>query len=142
MLCGFNFHIKASVPSQVAQKDVITSADSSLLVLLNKAVNELRSRNNMGAESYFKQAAESIDENELKNFQLLYRYKVNYGVTLIRLGKYKDALFFLNSAELICKKHFGESSGKLAPIYVNIGNIYLYLKDNLRAQKFYCLLML
>ncbi len=137
MFCGFNYHVKASIPSQVVQSDVITSADSSLLVLLNKAVNELRSRNNKGAESYFKQAAASIDENELKDFQLLYRYKVNYGVTLIRLGKYKNALFFLNSAEVICKKHFGELSGKLAPIYLNMGNIYLHLKDNLKAQKFY-----
>ena len=119
---GLNFHAKASKPSQVFQVDVCTSADSSLLILLNKAVSELRSRNNKGAESYFQQAESTINESELKNFQLLYRFKVNYGVTLIRLGKFKEALINFNAAEAICKKYFGETSGKLAPIYVNIDN--------------------
>ncbi|MGZ2369196.1 CHAT domain-containing protein [Ancylomarina sp. YFZ004] len=134
---GFNFHVKASKSSPIFQSDVCTSADSSLLILLNKAVSELRSRNNKGAESYFQQAESTINESELKNFQLLYRFKVNYGVTLIRLGKFKEALINFNAAEAICKKYFGETSGKLAPIYVNMGNIYFNSKDNLKAQKYY-----
>ncbi|WP_195715272.1 CHAT domain-containing protein [Ancylomarina sp. 16SWW S1-10-2] len=119
------------------QPDVSISADSSLLVLLNKAVNELRSQNYKGAERYFQQVENTINEDDLTNYELLYRYKVNYGVALLKLGNFKNALFFLNSAVSICKKHFGETSGKLAPIYVNMGNIYFYLKDNLKAQKFY-----
>ena len=137
MFCGFNFHVQGAIASQAIQPDAIASSDSTFSVLLNKAVNELRSRNNKGAESYFKQAEEGIGENELINFQLLYRHKVNYGVLLIRLGEFKDALVNLKSAENICKINFGELSGKLAPVYLNLGNIYLYLKDNLRAQKFY-----
>ncbi|RXQ95095.1 CHAT domain-containing protein [Ancylomarina salipaludis] len=137
ILCGSNYYTEASNPSQVYQSEISTSADSSLLILFNKAVNELRSRNNKGAEGYFKEAERSINESELSDFELLYRFKVNYGATLIRLGKFKDALFYFNSAEAICKKHFGESTGKLAPVYLNMGNIYLYTKDNLKAQKFY-----
>jgi len=137
LFSGFNFHVKASMPSPVFQSEVTTSADSTLLVLLNKAVNELRSRNNKGAESYFQQAESTINENDLRNYELLYRYKVNYGATLVRLGKFKEALINFNAAEAICKKYFGDTSGKLAPIYVNIGNIYFNSKDNLKAQKFY-----
>ncbi|RRG24472.1 CHAT domain-containing protein [Ancylomarina euxinus] len=137
MCCGFNFHVKASKPSQALQSDVTTSADSSLLVILNKAVNELLSQNYKGAEIFFKEAEEGIDESELNNIELLYRYKVNYGVALRKLGKFKDALVSFNSAEIICKKNYGELSGKLAPVYANVGNIYLNLKDNIKAQKFY-----
>ncbi|RRG24471.1 CHAT domain-containing protein [Ancylomarina euxinus] len=137
MLCGSTFHAKASKPSPVFQSDVTTSADSTLLIILNKAVNELRARNNKGAESFFKQAESRISESDLKNYELLYRYKVNYGVTLIRLGNFKDAIPLFNSAERICKNHFGESSGKLAPVYINMGNIYFNSKDNLKAQKYY-----
>ncbi len=132
-----NFYTEASNPSHFFQSETSTSADSSLLILFNKAVNELRSRNNKGAESYFKLAEENINESELKNFELLYRFKVNYGVTLIRLGKFKDALSHFYEAEMICKRYFGEGTGKLAPVYLNMGNIHLYSKDNLKAQKYY-----
>jgi len=137
MILGSISHTKASIPSLSFQTEVITSADSTLLDLFNKAVAELRVRNNDGAEKYFHQAEESIKENELQNFHLLYRYKVNYGVLLIRLGRYKDALTYLKPAEDICKNHFGEYSGKLAPVYINMGKIYFYLKDNVKALKYY-----
>ena len=137
MFFGLNFSVKALNPTQFIQSEESISADSSLLVLLNKAVNELRSRNNKGAESYFQQVESTINESELKDYELLYRYKVNYGATLVRLGEFKNALINFNAAEVICKKHFGETSGKLAPVYLNMGNIYLYMKDNLKAQKFY-----
>ena len=137
MLNASIFHVKASNPSHSFHTDLTTSADSSLLILFNKGVKELRLRNNKGAELYFQQAEGSVNESEIKNYNLLYRYKVNYGVLLIRLAKFKDALIKFNSAELICKKNFGESTGKLAPVYVNMGNIYFYSKDNLKAQKFY-----
>ena len=137
MLIGSIIHVKASNPSHSFQSDTSTSADSSLLILFNKAVNELRFRNNERAESFFQEAEESINESELRNSELLYRFKVNYGVTLIRLGKYKEALIYFSSAERITKTYFGETDGKLTPVYINIGNIYFYSKDNLKAQKYY-----
>ena len=137
MLNGSVFHVNASNPSQTFQTDITTSADSSLLVLFNKAVNELRSRNNTGAEIYFEEAKNSVIESDIKDYLLLYRYKVNYGVVLKRLGKFKEALASFKSAELICKVNFGESSGKLAPVYLNMGNIYFRSKDYIKAQKLY-----
>tara|TARA_R110001583_G_scaffold12056_5_gene53761 strand:+ start:210 stop:3029 length:2820 start_codon:yes stop_codon:yes gene_type:complete len=137
MLNGSFIHVKASKPSRSFQSDVRTSADSNLLILFNKAVSELRSRNNTGAEIFFQEAEESIKEAELRNFELYYRYKVNYGVLLKRLGKYKKALASFKSAEIICKENYGETSGRLAPVYLNMGNIYLQQKDNFKAQKLY-----
>ena len=61
---GLNFSVKALNPTQFIQSEESISADSSLLVLLNKAVNELRSRNNKGAESYFQQVESTINESE------------------------------------------------------------------------------
>jgi tetratricopeptide (TPR) repeat protein len=137
MLNGSIKHVNASDTYKTFQTDLTTPADSSLLILFNKGVKELRSRNIKGAEHYFQEAEKTINESELKNYELFYRYKVNYGVVLRRLGKYKEALTSFKSAEISCKDHFGNSSGKLAPIYVNMGNIYLDTKDNLRAQKYY-----
>lgn len=129
--------IKASKPSKFLQEEMRTSADSSLLILFNKGVEELRSRNNTGAVAYFQEIEKTVDEKELKNYGLLYRYKVNYGVALIRIGKFRDAISYLNSAEKISKLYFGKADGKLVPIYINIGNSYVNLKDNLKAQKYY-----
>ncbi|MDE5423203.1 CHAT domain-containing protein [Ancylomarina sp. DW003] len=137
MFLGTKNQVKASKPSKFLQEEMRTSADSSLLDLFNKGVNELRSRNVKGAEGYFQEAEKNINESELKNYELLYRFKVNYGVVLRRLGKYKEALTSFRSAENICQKYFGEADGKLAPVYLNMGNSCLYLKDNLKAQKFY-----
>lgn len=137
ILNGSISHVNASKPTHFFQTDIRTSADSNLLVLFNKGVKELRSRNNEGAEAFFQEAEARINERELKNYELFYRFKVNYGVTLIRLGKYKEALIYFNSAERISKEYFGETDGKLAPVYLNMGNIYLYTKDYLKAQKLY-----
>lgn len=137
MLVGSNFHVKASESKQIFRSDNAISADSSLQIIFNKAVSELRARNNQGAEAFFQSAEKSINESEIRNYHLLYRYKVNYGVIQLRLGKFKEALVNFISAEQISKKHFGESSGKLAPVYLNMGNTYLYSGDYLKAQEFY-----
>lgn len=137
MFLGTKNQIKASKPSKFLQEEMRTSADSSLLILFNKGVEELRSRNNTGAVAYFQEIEKTVDEKELKNYGLLYRYKVNYGVALIRIGKFRDAISYLNSAEKISKLYFGKADGKLVPIYINIGNSYVNLKDNLKAQKYY-----
>jgi CHAT domain-containing protein/Tfp pilus assembly protein PilF len=137
MLNGSIFHVNASDTSKTFQTDLTTPADSSLLILFNKGVNELRSRNYKGAESCFKNIENNINEDEIRDYNLLYRYKVNYGVLQLRLGKFKEALVNFRSSEIVCNTYFGEFSGKLAPVYVNMGNIYLYTNDNLKAQELY-----
>jgi len=137
MLIGSNFRVKAVESEQISRVNDIISADSSLQIFFNKALGELIARNNQGAEVFFQDAKKRINESEIRNYHLLYRYKVNYGVVQLRLGKLKEALVNFNSAEQISKRYFGESTGKLAPVYLNMGNAHLYSGDYLKAQEFY-----
>jgi len=113
------------------------NTDSLLQDQFNRAVGFLRKGEFDYSIRSFENAILIINKGGLIDTVLIYRTYVNFGVLLNRTGDWKRALKFYDIAESFTIKEFGDGSQKLAPIYVNKGNIYNNYGDLIKAENYY-----
>ena len=111
--------------------------DSLLQEQFNRAVGFLRKGEFDYSVQSFENTIITINKGGLSDKILIYRTYVNFGVLLNRVGDWKRALKFYDFAESFTIDEFGDGSQKLAPIYVNKGNIYNNYGDLIKAKNYY-----
>jgi CHAT domain-containing protein/Tfp pilus assembly protein PilF len=118
------------------EKDTIQSDDQKLVQQFNRAVDFLRKGEYQYSKQSFENAVATIQTGKISDSNMIYRTYVNFGVLCGRLGDRKNALLNYDFAEKFTLEEYGADSPKLIPLYTNMGNVYMELKDNVKAQTY------
>ena len=112
--------------------DLKSFPQSNILYNYLKATIEARLGNHNIAEKYYLETFRLIKESKINNARYVDIYN-SYASSLIKLGKYEEALKILFEA-LKLKKY-----DNLSVIYTNIGICYFHLKQMSKAEYYYLL---
>jgi AraC-like DNA-binding protein len=101
------------------------------LVYQEKALHELGEDNYTEAHLFVQKAEKhfnKVPEGSQKNFFLVTLEEL-YGITLLKLKQYDEALFHYNRAEELLDTTIEEQSGINGAIYIGVAQVYLAKKD-------------